>query len=297
MTIGSKSDNTVMTGTSFSARLGQRVKRFGPLCVGIDPSPELLARCGLPDNADAAFEFGRRVMTSVDFEIAAVKPQFAYFERYGSAGIKAVEALGALARAHEVVWIADAKRGDIDASAAAYGEAFFAPSSLLRADALTLTGYLGIAALGALIDIAVKNAAAVFLVVRSSNAEGAALQLARRADGRTVAEEFCDEITALNARVLQPLAAVAGGDTLGPIGAVVGATCEDAASTIARMPSAYILAPGIGAQGATFADLRRRMPGQGHRVLPSVSRAIVTNGTTSADIGATIRALQAEAAT
>ena len=287
-----------MTITTFAARLSARIKRFGPLCVGIDPSRELLANCGLPDTAEGVFAFGERVMRSVNFEIAAVKPQLAYFERYGSAGIAALEELGALARQHEIVWIADAKRGDIDSTAAAYGEAYFMPTSPLRCDALTLTGYLGFGALTKLLDIAIKYDAGVFLVVRSSNPEGEALQLARRADGRTVAEEFCDEITAWTRIATGPH--VAHGDAatpvaLGPIGAVVGATCDDAATTIARMPGAFILAPGIGAQGATFADLRRRMPGEQHRVLPNVSRAIVAGGTGEAAIGATIRALRTAA--
>jgi orotidine-5'-phosphate decarboxylase len=146
--------------------------------------------------------------------------------------------------------------------------------------------YLGLAALDPFLDIAVKAEGGVFPVVRSSNPEGRELQTARLASGETVAENLCREITLRNRRQ---------GDSLGFLGAVVGATCDDAAETVAALPQSFILAPGVGAQGATLQDVLTRMPSARGRVLPNVSRAILANGGGVADIRATIRALQDQA--
>ncbi len=271
----------------FAQRLAARVAAHGPLCVGIDPSAELLARCGLPDSADGAYAFGERLLQAAGFALAIVKPQAAWFERHGSAGIRALEQLAALARSRDVLVLLDAKRGDIDATGEAYAQAYFAPGAPLRADALTLHPYLGLAAMDRAIAYAAAQGGGVFVVVRSSNPEGEALQLARRADGRSVARALADEIDALDRRHAP------GG--LGPVGAVVGATCADAGEIADAMPGAWILAPGVGAQGASFEDVKRRMPAAAARVLPNVSRAVLGGGTTAAEIAATLAQLKHQA--
>jgi orotidine-5'-phosphate decarboxylase len=278
---------------SFPARLQQRIERFGPLCVGIDPSSKLLAECGLPDNASGALAFARRVIEASAGEVAVIKPQAAYFERFGSAGLAAVESLLELARAHAIEVIYDAKRGDIDATATAYGEAFFAPAAQLRCDALTVHAYLGFGALDGLLRLAHDADGGVFVVVRSSNPEGASLQQARLTDGRSVAEDLSAQISQLNKAAI---AAAGPAQQCGPIGAVVGATCEDAAQIVEQLPGAYILAPGVGAQGASFADIARRMPNARGRVLPNISRAIVSGGTSLAQLRQTILRLRDDAA-
>lgn len=268
----------------FAARLTARIKEHSPLCVGIDPSASLLQFCGLPDSAEGALEFGRLVLKAADYRLAIVKPQSAYFERYGSAGIRALEELAAEARRKEVMVLLDVKRGDIDTTGEAYLEAFFGERSTFKADAVTLSPYLGLGALDKAIAYAVKNEGGVFVVVRSSNPEGEALQTARRADGLSVAESLCREITALNQ-------GFAGGNP-GPVGAVVGATCDDAGQTVAAMPGAFILAPGVGAQGATFEDVQRRMPAARGRVLPSVSRAVLAGGAIPAEMRCTMEGMK-----
>ena len=273
--------------TNFAARLGQRIAAHGPLCIGIDPSAATLAKCGLPDSAEGALEFGRRVLEAADYRLAIVKPQSAYFERFGSAGVRALEELAALARAREVLVLLDVKRGDIDTTGEAYAEAFFAPSSPLRVDAVTLHPYLGLGALRKALEYAVRQGGGAFIVVRSSNPEGEALQTARLADGETVAAALCREITALNWELVS--------GPVGPVGAVVGATCSDAADTVAALPRSYVLAPGVGAQGATLEDVRVRMPQALGRVLPNVSRAILAGGCGPNELRATIRALRQRA--
>lgn len=272
---------------SFSARLTQRLAAHGPLCVGIDPSAALLAACGLPNSAAGALAFGERVLEASRYELAIIKPQSAFFERFGSAGYKALEELSALARRRDVLVLLDGKRGDIDSTALAYAESYFGDTSALRVDAITTHAYLGIDALKPMVDFAVEHDGGIFIVVRSSNPEGNELQTARTASGATVAQALCQRITERNRQLT-----VAG---IGPVGAVVGATCEDAAETVAALPASFILAPGVGAQGATIEDIRARMPDARGRILPSVSRAILANGAAVSDIGTAIRELQHQA--
>ena len=269
---------------AFTYRLKARLAEHGPLCIGIDPSASLLKSCGLPDTAEGALEFGLRLLRAADYRLPIVKPQSAYFERHGSAGIKALEELGAECRSREVLFLMDAKRGDIDATAEAYAEAYFSPSSPLRADALTLNPYLGLGALEKAMAYAVKHHGGLFVVVRSSNPEGEALQTARLADGRSVAQALCQDITRCNSQL--------AGEGLGPVGAVVGATCEDAAATVDALPTSFILAPGVGAQGATFEDILRRMPKARGRVLANVSRGVLANGAEPAALRTTISAMK-----
>jgi orotidine-5'-phosphate decarboxylase len=101
-----------------------------------------------------------------------------------------------------------------------------------------------------------------------------------------VAQNLCREISIRNHRL---------GDALGFLGAVVGATCDDAEETVTALPQSFILAPGVGAQGATMQDVLMRMPSARGRVLPNVSRAILANGGRVDDIRATLRSLQEQA--
>ena len=273
--------------SEFATRLTQRMLRHGPLCAGIDPSAATLAKCGLPDSAEGALEFGKLILRAADGEVAVVKPQSGIFERFGSAGMKAIEELAALARAQEVPVLLDVKRGDIDSTADAYAHAYFHPSSPVRVDAITLSPYLGVQALKSSFELAAAQGCGIFVVVRSSNPEGEALQTARMADGRMVWETLAAEITAFNKLLSK--------HPVGPIGAVVGATCSDAGAVVAALPHSFILSPGIGAQGATLGDCRVRMAAARGRILPNVSRELIAKGTTAEAIGATIRRLNSEA--
>lgn len=271
---------------TFAARLQQKIVAHSPLCVGIDPSASLLKSCNLPNTPEGALEFGKRVLDAADYRISLLKPQSAFFERFGSGGLQALEELTRLARSREVLVLLDGKRGDIDTTGAAYAEGYFSSSTTLQVDAVTVHVYLGLAALDPFFDIAVRAEGGVFVVVRSSNPEGRELQTARLANGETVAQNLCREITARNR---------GQGEALGYLGAVVGATCDDAAETVAALPQSFILAPGVGAQGATLQDVLTRMPSAKGRVLPNVSRAILANGGSVAEIRTTIRALQDQA--
>jgi orotidine-5'-phosphate decarboxylase len=208
----------------------------------------------------------------------------AYFERFGSHGIRVLEELAVLARRENLLVLVDAKRGDIDTTGEAYAEAFFSPSSPLRVDAVTFHPYMGFGALRKSLELAVRNSAGVFIVVRSSNPEGEELQNARIGRGSTVAEDLCQRITGFNLAL--------GSETRGPIGAVVGATCHDAGAIAAALPQSFLLAPGVGAQGATLEDMSVRMAHARSRLLPSVSRAILSNGCGPVELRESIRTLR-----
>jgi orotidine-5'-phosphate decarboxylase len=271
---------------SFAQRLLHAIEKHSPLCVGVDPSASLLRAAGLPDSAEGALAFGQRVLEAAQYRISILKPQSAFFERFGSSGLRALEEMTVLARRKEVLVLLDGKRGDIDTTGAAYAEGYFSATTTLRVDAVTTHPYLGFGALDPFLDIAERSDGGVFVVVRSSNPEGRELQTAKLSSGETVAQHLCREITLRNRR---------SGAGLGPIGAVVGATCDDAPETVAALPQSFILAPGVGAQGAAMDDVLRRMPAARGRVLPNVSRAILANGGGASEIAATIRALQEQA--
>ena len=273
--------------TPFAVRLTKKIQEFGPLCIGLDPSASILTSCQLADTAEGAYLFCERVLQASDGKLAIIKPQSAFFERFGSAGYVALEKATALARAMGILVLLDGKRGDIDTTAEAYGQGFFNPANLGRADAVTVHAYLGFGALKKLLDYGVAQGGGVIVVVRSSNPEGEGLQHATLANGHTVWRHLANEITQYN-RSVAP-------EGLGPVGAVVGATCADADEVVQSVPASFILAPGIGAQGATIADVMRRMPHSRGRVLPSISRGILAKGTSLAEIRTTLQALNQEA--
>ncbi|MBL1067263.1 orotidine-5'-phosphate decarboxylase [Streptomyces sp. 7-21] len=261
----------------FGARLRRATAARGPLCVGIDPHASLLAAWDLPDDPAGLERFARTVVEALADRVAVLKPQSAFFERHGARGLAVLERAVAEAREAGALVLLDVKRGDIGSTMAAYAEAYLAPGAPLRADAVTLSPYLGFESLRPAFDLARRHGAGVFVLARTSNPEGAEVQTATAPGGGT-----------LGARMLTALAREnAGARPLGSFGAVVGATLrpEDAAG----LPLAIngpLLAPGIGAQGATAADLPGLFGEALPDVLPSVSREILRHGPSPAGLRA-----------
>jgi orotidine-5'-phosphate decarboxylase len=257
---------------SFGDRLSRALVDRAPLCVGIDPSAQLLAKWNLPDDASGVAAFGSAVLDAVEGLVAVVKPQSAFFERHGSAGIAVLERLCADANARGLLVLLDAKRGDIGSTTQAYAEAYLGARSPLLIDAMTVTPYLGVGALAPMFEAAAGSGRGLFVVARSSNPEGAPIQDARVVGGADVVGHVLGEVARVNA--------VAAG--LGSVGVVFGATCETEGYDL-RGFGGPILAPGLGAQGATVDDIARRFAGCADRVLPAASRAVLSAGP---DIGA-----------
>jgi orotidine-5'-phosphate decarboxylase len=253
----------------FLERVTAAVAAHGPLCAGIDPSATLLADWGLTDDVVGLREFCRVCVDAFAGALAVVKPQVAFFERHGSAGLAELERLIAEASAAGLVVIADAKRGDIDSTAEAYAEAWLSETSPLAADAVTAHAYLGLGALAPLVRLAGVTGRGVLVVARSSNPEGRSLQLAVTADGSAVEDMLLGEIAALNA---------SGEVPPGTVGAVIGATLNPSNYPLSQL-GGVILAPGLGAQGAGPSDVASRFAGCAPgSVLPSSSRGLLRHG-------------------
>ncbi len=256
----------------FGVRLQRVMAERGPLCVGIDPHPGLLRAWGLTDDVAGLERFALTVVEALADRVAVLKPQCAFFERHGSRGMAVLERVLAESLSAGALTIADAKRGDIGSTMQAYADAFAGDGSSLAADAVTASAYLGFGSLRPLLDLAAATGRGVFVLALTSNPEGPQVQHARCPDGRSVAQTMLDAIAAENAT-----AAVE--DRLGSVGAVVGATIDDAgaAHDLSRVKGPF-LAPGVGAQGAGPAELRRVFGAALPAVLPSSSREVLRCG-------------------
>lgn len=267
---------TVPAVPGFAARLQAAMAVRGPVCPGIDPHPGVLRDWGMAEDAAGARELGFRVVEAASDTAAVVKPQVAFFERYGSAGFVALEAVLARCRDAGLFVIADAKRSDIGSSAAGYASAWLDPSSPLAADAVTASPYLGYGALSPLVATASATGRGVFVLCLTSNPEGRVLQASAGGDGRSVAAQVAHAAAVDNA------AHVAGsGEAVGPVGLVVGATTGVDPATAGVDVTAVgglLLAPGVGAQGGGAADLARIFVGAGDRVIVAVGRDVLAVG-------------------
>lgn len=264
--------------TAFGERLSGALETYGPLCVGIDPHAALLADWGLPASAAGVREFGLRVVEAAGGRVGIVKPQVAFFERYGSGGFAALEEVQRAARDAGLIVIADAKRGDIGSTMDGYAAAWLEPGAPLEADAVTVSPYLGPGSLRGTITAAARTGKGVFVLAATSNPEAFGLQSA--------------EVTAVDARRGQTVAdwvasgvgwanrAAAQGGGLGHVGLVVGATVDrgDLGLSDESLRGAPILAPGFGAQGVALGDARSVFGSLAAQVIASASRSVLAAG-------------------
>ena len=249
---------------SFGARLAAAITARGPLCVGIDPHPELLQAWGLPVTADGLARFCD-ICVQAFAGFAVVKPQVAFFEAYGSAGFTVLERTTAALRGAGVLVLADAKRGDIGSTMAAYAQAWVGEGPLAT-DAVTASPYLGFGSLMPLLEVAAAHDRGVFVLAATSNPEGASIQRAV-IDGRSVAQSVVDAAGTLNR--------VAGGE-FGSVGVVVGATLDQVPDLSAL--GGPVLVPGVGAQGGRPEALAGLGGASAGQLLPAVSRDVLRAG-------------------
>ncbi|MBD9490501.1 orotidine-5'-phosphate decarboxylase [Ensifer sp. ENS11] len=260
-----------MFPANFCSRFLRIAEDLSPLCVGFDPSSAILRSWGLGTDAQGAAALCSALLDALDGLAGIVKPQVAFFEALGPEGMDVLARFIREAKARNLLVIADAKRGDIGSSMEAYASAWLGPDSPFQADAVTANPYLGLGALAPMFDLAANTGTAVFVVVRSSNPEGASIQSAMT-EGHSVALDLATSIADWNE-------AVAGKGAVGPVGAVVGATgCGQSAALLDALPNGLFLAPGIGAQGATMEDASKLFGSSARRVIPTVSRSILSAG-------------------
>ena len=253
--------------SSSTPRLAHAIATFGPLCVGLDPSPESLANWDLPDSPAGALEMCSVVLESCTGLIGIVKPQVGFFERFGASGVSTLETVINDAHAAGLAVVADAKRGDIGSTMAGYAKAWLTDGPLCS-DALTVTPYQGFGSLEPAFVQADVSGATVFVLCATSNSDAETIQRATL-DGQS-----------LPATVARYVRERTG--TTDTVGVVVGATRSLADSGLdeSDLEGLYVLAPGFGAQGAELSRLREIFGSASARVIPSVSRSVLTDGPT-----------------
>ncbi|MGY1642947.1 orotidine-5'-phosphate decarboxylase [Geodermatophilus sp. SYSU D00703] len=288
----------------FGQRLADAVAARGPLCVGIDPHVSLLERWGLPDGPEGLARFTDAVVDALAGTVAVLKPQLAFYERHGSRGLAVLEDAVARARAAGALVLLDAKRGDIGSTMDAYAD-HLRPGHPLYADAMTVSPYLGPGSLQPAVDTARQHGGGLFVLARTSNPDAGTLQHAVVGD-RSVAQVVVDTVRGWNTpgwvvgdvpplRRPRPEPAKGGEDGALPVGSrfgaatgsfgvVVGATLPELDVDLAGL-GGPVLAPGLGAQGGSVADLRRLF-GADAAVVPTVSRDVLAAGPDAAALRA-----------
>lgn len=257
------------TSAPFYDRFKALVPARSAFCLGLDPTPALLAAFGLQDDVSGLKAFCEIVLEASEDTLALVKPQSAYFERFGPEGLMVLRDVIATFQSRGTLVLLDVKRGDIGSTLSAYAQACIGPQSAFGADAMTATAYLGFDALEPVFAHASQTGSGVFVVVASSNAEGRQLQDARLKDGRSVAESLADDIRLLNTKQ----------DDVKLAHAVVGATRDDLSEAFfQRFGGALILAPGIGAQGASLDNLPPALMSVRHTLIPTSARGVLQHG-------------------
>jgi orotidine-5'-phosphate decarboxylase len=265
--------------TNFADRLAEAVERKrSQLVVGLDPRPDLLpvelrgeANLGRAEAADACARFCRGLVDAVAPYVVAVKPQVAFFEALGSDGIRALEEVCGYSRAAGLQVIADGKRGDIGSTARAYAAAFLEPAngSPPLADALTVNPYLGRDSLDPYLAACRRDGSGIFCVVKTSNMGGSEVQDLALSDGRPVWQQVAELVAEWGAELV-------GEHGLSSVGAVIGATHPRAVGEARRLlPRSILLLPGVGAQGATPADVARAFTSGPASALVNVARDVI----------------------
>jgi orotidine-5'-phosphate decarboxylase len=274
---------------NFADRLSQRIlETRNPTVLGLDPLLDYIPASILDyfrrecDDAAMAsglaiYEFNRRLIDSVSDIIPAIKPQSAYYEQYGVAGITALRQTIQFASKSGMLVIADCKRNDIGSTAEAYAKAYLDETTLIDggcmamfgADAMTVNGYLGSDGIAPFVEACQANGRGIFVLVRTSNTSAGDFQDLVLSDGRPVYE-------AMAGKVAEWGAALIGTSGYSSVGAVVGATWPLQAARLRKMmPHAFILVPGYGAQGATADDAANSFGPDGGGAIVNASRSLM----------------------
>jgi orotidine-5'-phosphate decarboxylase len=265
--------------SNFADRLADAVERKrSQLVVGLDPRSDLLpvelkgeAHLGREETADACARFCRGLVDAVAPYVVAVKPQSAFFEALGADGVRAFEDVCAYSRAAGLQVIADAKRGDIGSTARAYAAAFLEAENGREpiADALTVNPYLGRDSIDPYLGACRRHGAGIFCVVKTSNQGGAEVQDLVLSDGRHVWQQVAELVRDWGEDLV-------GDHGLSAVGAVIGATHPRAVGEARRLlPKSILLLPGVGAQGATPADVARAFTSGPASALVNVARDVI----------------------
>lgn len=262
--------------TSFGDALSARFAKYGQICIGVDPHASILQEWGLDDSVRGLERFSFEVLDACTERVGLIKPQIAFFERFGSAGFAVLERLAARAKQTDLLVIMDAKRGDIGSTMAGYAQAWLAEQAPYTCDALTVSPYLGFQSLVETLSLCSEQQKGLFVLAATSNPEGAKLQQAS-IGSQTIAADVLRNLNDANLTQLSPRG------TLGPFGAVIGATVDLTSYGLLSTLQADnyvtpILAPGFGFQGASLTEVKALFGRASSAVIASVSRSVLAAG-------------------
>jgi len=273
---------------NFSDKLAKQIKlKNNPSVLGLDPKLEYIP-ASIKEKyfvknvnyqkaaAECIIEFNKRLIDALYDVIPAVKPQLAYYEMYGIEGIRAFNETIGYAKEKGLLVIADGKRNDIGTTAQAYAAAYLGKTPIngteqeaFGVDALTVNAYLGIDGVKPFIEECEKNDRGIFILVKTSNPSSGQLQDLKLQDGRTIYETMADLVNEWGSTT-------AGQCGYSSVGAVVGATYPKQLSELRkRMPKAWILVPGYGAQGGTAQDVAAAFDKNGLGAIINASRSLM----------------------
>ena len=262
------------------------IRTKNPSVIGLDPDISKIpayykvnANCNNPFEAvsNIIFEYNRDVIDTIADFVPAVKPQMAFYEKYGSCGVAAFEKTVAYAKSKGLVVVEDAKRNDIGNTAQAYADGHLGCVELLDgshtpsidADFLTVTPFLGSESLHPFIDVCVKNSKGIFVLVKTSNPSSGEIQDVVALDGMTISQSIAKYVS-------EQADTFIGEHGYSSIGAVVGATYPEEAVLLRKlMPKSYFLVPGYGAQGGGAKDILPCFNEDGLGAIVNSSRGIL----------------------
>ena len=265
----------------FIDRLIEQIQQKNTPCiVGLDPALDRMPQSwlkkqgitesDLAEKAEALYQYNLMVLDAVADLVPAVKPQSAYYELFGSAGIVALEKTIQAARDRNLLVVLDVKRGDIASTATAYAKSYLSsePKRPLEADAITIVPYLGKDCLDPFFEEAIKWGKGIFVCVKTSN-PGASIVQEQKIDERYLYEIIADLIKPASDKSI-------GESGYSGIGAVVGATYPEAAQRLRQqLPNSLFLVPGVGAQGGGKEGIKACFNPDGLGAVISSSRAIM----------------------
>ena len=264
---------------AFGDRVAAAVERKrSQILVGLDPRVDLLpvelrgdAHLGRAYAAEAVGRFCRGIVDAVAPSVVGVKPQLAFFEALGADGMRVFEDVCAYARAADLLVVADAKRGDVGSTARAYAAAYLEPAGGRGAvaDAITVNPYLGRDAVEPFLLACRRHGAGIFCLAKTSNAGSGDVQDLVLSDGRPVWHAVAELIRDWGEDLV-------GERGLSSVGAVVGATYPRMVGEARKLlPQSILLLPGVGAQGASEADVARAFTSGPASALVAAARSVI----------------------
>ena len=265
---------------TFSRKLETAFSSYGQLCVGIDPHADLLDEHGFEQSAEGLFNFSMEMLEALAGTVSIIKPQVSFFERFGSQGFAVLEKVLFEANKAGFLVIADAKRGDIGTTMAAYSSAWLEKDAPFICDALTVSPYLGVGSLLPAVSAAVERGKGLFVLSTTSNPEALSLQAAKIRE-TSVAKSVADEVRVINQQSAQSAV------TFGSVGLVLGATVDMSSLGVSNinkdleLHKTPVLAPGFGTQGAKLSEAKSIFGEDSDSVIYSISRSALRNGLTN----------------